>query len=94
MYVLACLVLVGSETKVLNSLSGILWSTEKEGVASGGGTEGQLIQRQSLSSGSDNASASSCSEAERSNTKLWHGQKTVVVSDSSDHDHGLVIRLL
>lgn len=61
------LVLVGSKTKVLDSLSGVLGSSEKEGVASGRSSQRQLIQSQSLSTSSENACTSGCGESEGGN---------------------------
>ena len=45
------LVAVGAESEVLDSLSSVLGSTEKKGIRSGRGTQGQLIQSQSLTTG-------------------------------------------
>lgn len=86
--------LVGSETKVLESFSGILWSSQEKNVASSWGTESQLIEGQSLTTGSENAGTGGSGEAESSNAELWDGQKTVVVSDGTDDGNGLVVRLL
>lgn len=86
--------LVGTEAKVLDGLTGVLGSSEEQGVASGGGSESQLIQSQDLSTSSHNAGPSSSSEAEGRNTELGNGQEAVVISDSPDNDNGLVVRLL
>ncbi len=88
------LMLVGSEAEVLNSLSGVLGSSEKESVASSGSSKGQLIQSQSLTSGSNNASTGSGSESESGDTELGDGQETVVIGNGANDDNGLVVGLL
>jgi len=85
------LVLVRSETEMLDSLSGILWSTEEKSVASGWGTLSQLIQSQDLTTSCKDASTGSSGEAESSNTELWDGQETVVISDGTNDDNSLVV---
>ena len=90
----AYLVLVGTEAKVLDGLTGVLGSSEEQGVASGRGSESQLVQGQDLSSSSLDAGPSSSSEAEGRNTELGNGQEAVVISDSPDDHNGLVVGLL
>ncbi len=85
--------LVWSHTEVPESLTG-LWTSEEEGVGSGWRTESELIQREDLTAGSDDASAGSGGEAERSDGELWDGQEAVVISDGTDNDNGLVVGLL
>ena len=86
--------LVGSEAKVLDSLSSILGSSEEEGVASGRGSQSQLIQSQSLSTCREDACASSCSESEGGNTELGNSQETVVIGNCANNDNGLLVGLL
>jgi len=88
------LVLVGSETEMLNSLSGILWSSEEKSVASCRSTESQLIESQDLTSSSKNACAGSSCESQSCNAKLGDGQKTIVICDSANDDDSLVVGLL
>lgn len=83
--------LVGTETEVLESFSGVLWSAEEKGVASSWGTLSQLIQSQSLTTSCKNASTGGSGEAESSNAELWDGQETVVISDGTNDDNGLVV---
>ena len=86
------LVLVWAKAEVLDCLTGVLGTSEEQGVASSGGTESQLIQSQDLSSGSENAGTSSGGESESRNAELGDGQEAVVVCDSSnDHNSALVI---
>lgn len=86
--------LVWSHSEVLDGLSGVLWSSEEEGVASGWSSQCQLIESQSLTTGCENASTSGSGEAESCNAELWDGQQTVVISDGTDNDDGLVVALL
>jgi len=87
-------VLVGSKAEVLNSLSGILWSSKEQGVASSGSSKSQLIQSQNLSSSSDDAGTSRSGKAKSGNAELRDGQETVVIGDSANNDNGLVVGLL
>jgi len=64
--------LMRSEAEVLDSLSSILGPSEQESVASGRGSQCQLIQSQSFSTCSKNARTSSCGEPEGSNAELWN----------------------
>jgi hypothetical protein len=86
--------LVGPETEVLDSLSSVLGSSEEECVASSRSSQCQLIQSQSLSTSSEDARTSSCSEAKCGNAELGNSQKTVVVGDSANNNDGLIIGLL
>lgn len=85
---------VGTEAEVLNSLTGVLWSAEEEGVASGRGTESELIQGEDLAAGGQDAGAGSGGEAEGRDAQLGDGQEAVVVGDGADDDDGLVVGLL
>jgi len=86
--------LVGTKAKVLDGLSGVLGSSEEEGVASGRSTESQLIESQDFSTSSDDARTGSSSEAESRNAELGDGQETVVIGDGANNNDGLVVRLL
>lgn len=86
--------LVGTEAEVLDSLSGVLGAAEEQSVASGGGTEGKLIEGQNLTTGSQDAGTGGSGEAEGSNAELGNGQETVVIRDGADDHNGLVVRLL
>lgn len=83
--------LVGSETEMLEGLSGVLWSSEENGVASSWGSESQLIQGQSLTTGCENAGTGGSSEAESSNADLWDGKETVVIGDGTNDDNGSLL---
>lgn len=83
--------LVGSEAEVLNSLSGILWSSEEKGVASGRSSQGQLIQSQDLTSSSNDAGTSRGGEAKGGDAELGDSQEAVVIGDSAYDNDGLVV---
>lgn len=86
--------LVGSKAEVLNSLSGVLGSSEEEGVASGRSSQGQLIQSQCLSTCSEDTRTSRRSESKGGNTELGNSQEAVVIGDCTNNDNGLVVGLL
>jgi len=87
------LVLVGSEAEMLDSLSGVLGSSEEKGVASSWGSEGQLIDGQSLTTGSKNASTGGGSETESRNTELGNLQQSVVIGDGANNNNGSLLLL-
>lgn len=70
---------MGTETEVLDGLAGVLGATEEEGVGTGGGAEGDLIDGQSLTTGSDDASTGGRGEAEGSDGKLGDFWKLLVL---------------
>jgi hypothetical protein len=86
-------VLMGTKAEVLYSLSSVLGSSKQEGVASCRGSQGQLIQSQSLSTCSEDARTSGCGETESGHTELGNSQETVVIGDSANNDNGLVVGL-
>lgn len=79
---------------MLDGLSGVLGTSEEEGVASSRSTESQLIESQDLSTSSDDARTSSSSEAESRNAELGDGQQTVVIGNGANNYDGLVVGLL
>jgi hypothetical protein len=82
---------VGTEAEVLDGLTGVLGATEEEGVGTGRGAHGQLIDGQGLTTSGDNAGAGSVGVAEGSDRELGELKKTVVVSDGADQDDGLAL---
>lgn len=83
-----------AKAEMLDGLAGVLWPAEKEGVASSGSSQGQLIQGEDLATSSQDTGAGSSGEAEGSDAELWYGQKAVVISHGSNDNDGLVVRLL
>jgi len=88
------LVLVGSKAKVLDGLSGVLWSSQQESVTSSRSTLSQLIQSQGLTTGGNDAGTGGSGEAESGNAELGDGQETVVIGDGTNDDNGLIVGLL
>lgn len=86
----AHLVLVGAHAKVLDGFTGVLGTTEQEGVASGGSTQSKLVQCQALTTSGNNTSAGSGGEAQGGDGDLGDFEKAVVVGDGTDNDDGLV----
>lgn len=82
---------VRTEAEVLHSLTGVLGAAEEEGVGTGGGTEGKLVQSEDLTTGLLNASASSGGDAQSSDRQLRDGQEAVVIGDGTDHNDGLAL---
>lgn len=85
------LVLVGTEAEVLDGLAGVLGAAEEQGVASGGGAEGKLVEGDGLTAGGSNAGTGGGGEAESRNGDLGDGQETVVVGDGANDDDGLLL---
>lgn len=82
--------LVGAHAEVLDGLTGVLGATEQEGVASGGGTESELVEGEALTTSSENAGTGGGSESQSSDGDLGDLEETVVVGDGADDDDGLV----
>ena len=89
-----CLVRVGTEAEVLDGLTGVLGTAEEDGVGTSGGTHGELINGEALTTGGQDAGTSGCGEAKGGNGQLGDGQETVVVGDGSNNDDGLALDLL
>lgn len=82
---------MGTEAEVLDGLTGVLGATEEEGVGTGRGAHGQLIDGQGLTTSGDNAGAGSVGVAEGGNRELGELKETVIVSDGADQDDGLAL---
>jgi hypothetical protein len=78
------LVGVGTETEMLNGLTGVLGSTEEEGVGSSGEAGSNLVDGEALTTGLLDAGTGRGGEAESSNGELGDFEHAVVVSDGAD----------
>lgn len=78
------LVLVGTETEMLDGLAGVLGAAEEEGVGAGGRPEGKLIDGEGLAAGGQNAGTGRGGEAEGRDGELGDLEETDVVSDGAD----------
>lgn len=82
---------VGSETEMLDCLTGVLGATDEDGVGSSGETGSDLVDGESLTTSSQDAGAGRGGEAESRNGELGKLEETVVVSDGADNDDGLAL---
>jgi len=78
------LVGVGTKAKVLEGLTGVLGSTEEEGVGSSGEAGSDLVNGEALTTSLLNACASRGGKAESRNGELGDLKHAVVVSDGAD----------
>ena len=81
------LVLMWAHAEVFNSFTGVLGSSEEEGVASGWCSKSQLVHCQDLASSTKNTGASRSSESQSRDTELRNSQEAVIICDSSDDDN-------
>lgn len=88
------LVFVGTHAEVLDSLTGVLGSTQDQSVAASGGAQSKLIQSDGLAASLDDASTSSSGESQSGNVDLGEGQQAVVIGDGADNDDGTLLALL
>lgn len=85
------LVGVGSETEVLDSLTGVLGATEEDDVGTGWCAEGELVECDGLTTGLLNAGTGSCGELERADAELGELEETVVIGDGTDNGADLAL---
>lgn len=83
--------LVGTEAEVLDGLTGVLGTAEKEGVGTGGLLESKLVESDGLAASGSDAGAGSGGKAEGRDGDLRDGQEAVVIGDSADNDDGLLL---
>ena len=75
---------MGTETEMLDGLTGVLGATEEEGVGSGRGAGSNLVDGEALTTSLLDAGAGGGSEAEGRNGELGELEHAVVVSDGAD----------
>lgn len=75
---------VGTEAEMLEGLTGVLGSTEEEGVGSSGEAGSDLVDGEALTTGLLDAGAGRGGEAESRNGELGDLEHAVVVSDGAD----------
>jgi hypothetical protein len=70
---------------MLDGFTGVLWSTEEEGVGSGWRALGQLVDGEAFTSSLENAGAGCSSKAEGGDGQLWKFEETMnrLVSDET-----------
>jgi hypothetical protein len=85
------LVLVGTHTKVLDGLTRVLGTADKDSVGTSRSTESQLIQGQDFTTSLQDTSLGSLGEVKSSNRELGEVKKTRVISDGTNNDNGLTL---
>lgn len=76
--------LVGTESEMLDGLTGVLGTSDQDDIAAGRVSQSQLVQSQSLTTGLLDPGTSSGGESESSDVQLGDGQESVVVGDGTD----------
>lgn len=79
-----------TETEVSDSLSGVSWTSDEDGVLTLWSSQGQLVQGDSLTTSLDDSGLSTGSESQSGNSGLWGLQQSNVVSDGTDNNDGLL----
>lgn len=79
------------DTKVLDGFTGILLSPQQKSLFTLGGTEGQLVKSDSLTTGGKDASPSSLGEFEGSDGHLGDDGETLIIGNGSHYDGDGVI---
>ena len=78
---------------MLVRLTGSLDTAEQDSVGTGGGTGGELVEGNSLTTSSDNALLSATSESEGGNGELGDLSQADVIGDSSNLDDDLGVTI-
>jgi len=88
------LVLVRAEAEVLDGLTAVLGAAENKGVAASGSSESELVERNGLATGGNNACTGGSGESQSSDGQLREGEQAVVIGDGTDNDDGTFLALL
>ncbi len=83
----------GGVSEVGKSLAG-LGSTKKNSICSGGGSQGELIESNALSSSSDDALTGSLGESKSAYGKLGYIKHTYIIGNLGNDDGNLVLLVL
>lgn len=81
--------LVGSVAEVADSLSSVSLAAEQDGVGTSGAPQGELVQREAFTTGSQDASPGSGGEAKGGDRKLRHLKQSDIVSHGGDDHNSL-----
>lgn len=84
------LVLVRTEAEVSDSLSGVSWASDDDGVLTLRSSDSQLVQGDSLTTSLDDSSLGRGGESQSSDGGLRDVQQSDVVGDGTNNDDGLV----
>lgn len=87
-------VLMGTHTKVLNSLARVALAAKQDGVGTSGRTERKLVQGKGFTTSRKDARLSRSGEAQCSNAELGNFQETHVVGDGANcyDNFGIAVR--
>lgn len=79
-----------TETKVLDSLSGVSWASDDDGVLTLGGSHGQLVQGDGFTSVLNDSGSGRAGESQGGNGGLGEVQQSDVIGNGTNNNHGLV----
>lgn len=79
-----------TETKVLDSLSGVSWASDNDGVLTLRGSHGQLVQGDGFTSVLNDLSSGRAGKSQGSNGGLGEVQQSDVIGNGTNNNHGLV----
>ena len=85
------LVLVGAHAEVLVGLARGALATEEDGVGTGGGAGGKLVEGEAFTAGLEDALARGLGEAEGGDRELGDFDQTDIVGDGADDDDDLAV---
>ena len=83
--------LVGSHAEVLDSLTGVLGSSQQNNIASSWVLHGELVEGHALTASLLDPGTGSGCESQRGNVEFGDGQEAVVICDGSNDGDRLVL---
>lgn len=86
--------LVGTHAEVLDRLTGVLGAAQEQRVGARGLLKRELVEREGLAAGGDDAGLGGGGEAQGGDGHLGHLEQAGVVGDGADHDDCLVLGAL
>lgn len=79
-----------TEAEVSNGLSGVSWTSDKDGVLTLRSSQSQLVQGDSLTTSLQDSSLGTSGESQSSDSGLWSLQQSEVISNGTDNNDGLL----
>jgi hypothetical protein len=83
-----------THAKVLDGFAGVDGTTEKDSVGTGGSTKGELIESEDFTTSLEDTSLGRLGETKGSNREFGDLQHARVVSDGTNNDNSLTLRVL
>lgn len=74
---------------MLDGLTDVPLTSEEDGVRTSRGTESELVEGQSLTTGSGDPLSGGCGESESGDSELGDNGETLVIEDRADNDDSL-----